>query len=190
MAHRYCLEFSKKGEARFMGHLELEVAFARMFRSAFIPIAFSERFHQRPRIQFEEALPLGWTSERERVWVECTQPYPSQALLARVKRECLPGIQILRAFPWVGKPRFAENKRFQVSGLHQIPMATRVHELFPPHLGVQVSAALDAKKVDWVISLAGKVGSTPSLKTVLKKVLGNSYRQDFSVNRLVVGGQV
>ena len=56
---RYCIEFSKSGPARFLGHLDLQALFERLLRRAGLPLSYTQGFHQRVKIQFEEALPLG-----------------------------------------------------------------------------------------------------------------------------------
>ncbi|MFQ5748158.1 MAG: TIGR03936 family radical SAM-associated protein, partial [Planctomycetota bacterium] len=103
-AFRYCVEFSKQGPARFLAHLDLQSAFERALRRARLPLAFSGGFHPHPHLVFEDALPLGWSSERERLWVDFRVPYPSRESAARLRRVLPPGLQLQRIFPWPGRP--------------------------------------------------------------------------------------
>jgi len=54
--------YSKKGNARFFGHLELGNIIARAIRRAGIRVKFSEGFHPKPKISFDDALPVGTES--------------------------------------------------------------------------------------------------------------------------------
>jgi len=62
---RYRMFFSKLQTMRFIGHLDLLRAWARAFRRAKIPIAYTQGFHPHPRMNLGAALPLGFTSECE-----------------------------------------------------------------------------------------------------------------------------
>ena len=57
--------YEKKGAARFFGHLELMSIFSRAIRRAGIAVKFSQGFHPKPKISFEDPLPLGMESRHE-----------------------------------------------------------------------------------------------------------------------------
>jgi len=57
--------FSKMGPTRYIGHLDLARTLERSLNRARIPLAYTQGFNQRPRLQLATALPLGFTSECE-----------------------------------------------------------------------------------------------------------------------------
>ena len=66
---RLCVSFSKKGQAKYFGHLEVVNIILRAFRRAGIPLKYSEGFHPKPKISFEDPLPIGLESEFERFFI-------------------------------------------------------------------------------------------------------------------------
>ncbi len=112
--HRVRVEFRKEGPARFLSHLDLQAAMERALRRARVPLAFSRGFHPRPRMVFEEALPLGWASERERCWVDLAEAWPTAELERRLRATLPAGLILLRAFPDPGRPRLPERRFFEV----------------------------------------------------------------------------
>lgn len=61
------LAYTKKGEARYIAHLDLTRVFDRALRRAEIPVAFSEGFNPHPKIAFGPPLPVGVEGEQEYV---------------------------------------------------------------------------------------------------------------------------
>ncbi|MGE5255382.1 MAG: TIGR03960 family B12-binding radical SAM protein [Hyphomicrobiales bacterium] len=59
------VSYAKTGPARFFGHLELVNVFLRALRRARIPVKFSEGFHPKPKVAFDNPLPTGYESEDE-----------------------------------------------------------------------------------------------------------------------------
>ncbi len=60
---RIRLRIGRKGEARFLSHLELQNAWIRAFCRAHMPVAQSQGFHAHPRISLSTASPVGEESE-------------------------------------------------------------------------------------------------------------------------------
>jgi radical SAM family uncharacterized protein/radical SAM-linked protein len=56
---RLQLTYSKEGAARYLGHLEFGNLVLRAFRRAGISVKYSEGFHPKPKISFQDPLPLG-----------------------------------------------------------------------------------------------------------------------------------
>ncbi len=56
------LSYSKRGQAKHFGHLEMVNIFVRAIRRAGIPVKYSEGFHPMPKIAFEDPLPIGMES--------------------------------------------------------------------------------------------------------------------------------
>ena len=91
---RLRLIFSKTGPTRFIGHLDLALTLERSLNRARIPVAYTQGFNPRPRMQMAAALPLGFTSECEMadIWLmETLEPEQvQQQLMAKIA----PGIVI------------------------------------------------------------------------------------------------
>jgi radical SAM family uncharacterized protein/radical SAM-linked protein len=87
--------YEKTGPARFFGHLELVNIFLRALRRAEIPVAYSEGFHPKPKVAFDNPLPTGMESEEERMSLAVAGDLQPEALAARLNAELPAG---LRAF--------------------------------------------------------------------------------------------
>ena len=59
------ISFSKRGQAKYFGHLEQVKIFLRAIQRAGIPVKFSAGFHPKPKISFEDPLPIGLESLNE-----------------------------------------------------------------------------------------------------------------------------
>lgn len=82
---RVRLRFSKVGMTRYISHLDLARALERALNRSRLPVSYSQGYNPRPRMQFANALPLGFTSEAELadVWLEEeTEPQQVRAQLA------------------------------------------------------------------------------------------------------------
>jgi radical SAM family uncharacterized protein/radical SAM-linked protein len=64
-AQRFRLTYSKQGDMRWLGHLDLMKLWERACRRAGLPLAFTGGYHPTPRIASACALPLGYTSRGE-----------------------------------------------------------------------------------------------------------------------------
>ena len=77
---------------RFTGHLDLMRAWERLLRRAHIPVAYSQGFNPRPRLNLAAALPLGYTSESEMIDAWLDEPLRPDELLNRLKAAAPPGL--------------------------------------------------------------------------------------------------
>jgi radical SAM-linked protein len=93
---RLRITFAKTGEMRYTGHLDLYRAWERTLRRAGLPLAYSQGFNPRPRIQIASALPLGFTSQHEvvDVWLETELVMPR--VKGNLQKAAPPGIRILQ----------------------------------------------------------------------------------------------
>ena len=57
--------YSKQGQAKYFGHLELANMFLRALRRAEMLVKYSEGFHPKPKISFDDPLPIGMESLNE-----------------------------------------------------------------------------------------------------------------------------
>jgi radical SAM family uncharacterized protein/radical SAM-linked protein len=61
-----CVFYSKQDQAKYFGHLEMVNIFLRALKRAGIPVKYSQGFHPKPKISFDDPLPIGIESEQER----------------------------------------------------------------------------------------------------------------------------
>jgi radical SAM-linked protein len=92
---RLRVTFAKTEAMRFTSHLDLHHTWERTFRRTGLPLAYSQGFNPRPRINLASALPLGFTSEGEVMdaWLE--QEYSLQEVQTRIEKALSPGLKII-----------------------------------------------------------------------------------------------
>jgi radical SAM family uncharacterized protein/radical SAM-linked protein len=71
---RYRAEYSRLGDGRFIGHLELLNLVFRALQRAKLPVLFSQGFNPTPKVSFSPALPVGVESEIEFFEVDLAEP--------------------------------------------------------------------------------------------------------------------
>ncbi len=86
--------YSKLGPARFFGHLELVNIFFRALRRAGIPLKYSEGFHPKPKVAFDNPLPTGMESEDERMIISVAEGVTPAALLSRLNAQLPEGLHV------------------------------------------------------------------------------------------------
>jgi radical SAM family uncharacterized protein/radical SAM-linked protein len=94
---RVRLKFTKKGEARFISHLELAHLFYRASKRADLPLRYSEGFHPMPRIIFAGALPVGVESLMEIVDIELEGRISPLEVMEKLNTMLPQGIKIIGA---------------------------------------------------------------------------------------------
>jgi radical SAM family uncharacterized protein/radical SAM-linked protein len=91
------IRFTKKGEMRFLSHLELAHLFYRASKRADLPLIHTEGFHPMPRIVFATALPVGLESLMETVDMELEGQMTPLEVKERLRPLLPQGIEILEA---------------------------------------------------------------------------------------------
>lgn len=71
---RLRMKIQKRGQQRFMSHLDWMRALQRALVRAELPVAYTQGFNPRPKVSFSPALPLFTESEGEWVDVDLTEP--------------------------------------------------------------------------------------------------------------------
>jgi radical SAM family uncharacterized protein/radical SAM-linked protein len=91
---RIQLSYAKTGNARFFGHLELVNIFLRAMRRAGIPLKYSEGFHPKPRVSFDNPLPVGMESEEERMILTVAKGAVPQTVMDGLNARLPEGLRI------------------------------------------------------------------------------------------------
>ncbi|MCB8985371.1 MAG: DUF2344 domain-containing protein [Ardenticatenaceae bacterium] len=91
---RLRLTFSKEGPTRFIGHLDLARTLERSLNRAQIPMAYSQGFNPRPRMQMATALPLGYTSACELADIWLKEAMDPEVARQQMMVRMAPGIDV------------------------------------------------------------------------------------------------
>ncbi|MBP7999638.1 MAG: TIGR03936 family radical SAM-associated protein [Chloroflexi bacterium] len=86
------MRFSKIGPTRFIGHLDLARTLERSLNRARIPMAYTQGFNKRMRLQLAAALPLGFTSDCELVDFFLQEQMPLNEARTRLEAKLAPGL--------------------------------------------------------------------------------------------------
>ncbi len=97
-ARRIRFTFEKRGEMRFLGHLEMMHAFERAARRSRIPLAFSRGFSPKPRLQFALSLPLGVEALSEWGDLDLLSSVPPQEAADRLNASLPRGLRVTGAW--------------------------------------------------------------------------------------------
>lgn len=87
--------YSKMEQAKYFGHLEMMNIFVRAIRRAGIPVRFSEGFHPKPKISFDDPLPIGMESRKEAFYIEVSDEIKPQAIPGRLNDHLPEGLVVL-----------------------------------------------------------------------------------------------
>jgi len=93
---RIRITFSKQGALRYTGNLDLQHLWERAARRAELPLAYSQGFHQQPKINLAAALPLGFSSRCEVMDMKLETNISVDDLPARLQSTLPPDIQVLK----------------------------------------------------------------------------------------------
>jgi radical SAM-linked protein len=96
---RFRISYWKGPAMRYTGHLDLQRTWERTFRRAGLPLAYTQGYNPRPRLQLSPALPLGCTSECELIDIWLETPLAPDEILTRLKDSAPPGISLSDAQP-------------------------------------------------------------------------------------------
>lgn len=92
---RVRIRFRKIDDLRFISHLDLVRTMERMFRRAGWPLGMSEGFHPKPRMSYPLALAVGLAGTDEVMEVELNEERSIDGLLASLREQAPPGLEIV-----------------------------------------------------------------------------------------------
>jgi radical SAM-linked protein len=87
--------YSKLDEARYFGHLEMVNIFQRALKRAGIAVRFSEGFHPKPKISFDDPLPVGIESQQERFVITVPDTICPRDVKAALNAQLPAGLKII-----------------------------------------------------------------------------------------------
>lgn len=134
--HRLRLVFAKKSPIKYISHLDLSLSWERALRRARIPLAYSQGFNPRPKMQFASGLPLGTTGTAEIVDIFVTGAVDPADALAHVRAALPVGIELhsvqevpLKSPTLQHLLRQAEYRVLVETELSTEELSSRIHEL-------------------------------------------------------------
>ena len=92
--YRLRLTFAKKKQIKYISHLDLVLTWERALRRAQIPLAYSQGFNPRPKIQIASSLPLGTIGLAEIMDIIVTRPLNLTESLERVQVALPAGLEL------------------------------------------------------------------------------------------------
>jgi radical SAM family uncharacterized protein/radical SAM-linked protein len=87
--------YSKLEQAKYFGHLELVNIFLRALKRAKIPVKYSQGFHPKPKISFDDPLPIGIESQQERFILAVADHVKPQTVVRSLNSHLPEGLCIL-----------------------------------------------------------------------------------------------
>ena len=90
----YKLAYSKTGQAKYFGHLEMGKIFFRAIRRAQIPVKHSEGFHPKPKVSFGDTLPVGIESLSECMYISIASDIDRQSIVEELNKQLPAGLFI------------------------------------------------------------------------------------------------
>ncbi len=96
---KYRLTFTKEYPVKYVGHMDVVTTWTRAFRRAGIPLAYSQGFNPRAKIQVAGSLPVGTMGSAELMDITLTEPVAPDDILARVSATLPRGYRLLAVEP-------------------------------------------------------------------------------------------
>ena len=96
---KLCVYYSKQDQAKYFGHLELVNIFLRALMRAKIPVKYSQGFHPKPKISFDDPLPVGIESRHERFVVSVPDTLRPETVVQGLNDQLPEGLRVLSCQP-------------------------------------------------------------------------------------------
>ncbi|HHP7233444.1 MAG TPA: TIGR03960 family B12-binding radical SAM protein [Desulfobacterales bacterium] len=89
------IRFHKTGKARFFGHLEMVNLFQRALRRSNIALKHTQGYHPKPKMAFQDALPLGMESLAETALLTLSTDVADAEVIRRLNRQLPDGLRVV-----------------------------------------------------------------------------------------------
>lgn len=111
------IRFSKQGQMKFIGHLDMVRYFQKVMRRADVDVAYSEGFSPHQKMSFAAPLSVGVISTGEYFDLEVNSTDSSEEMLKRINEQNVEGVEVLS---YKLLPEDAKNAMSVVSGADYI----------------------------------------------------------------------
>ena len=102
--------YSKQGQAKYFGHLELVNIFLRALRRAGISVKFTEGFHPMPKVSFDDPLPIGMESLNESLYLIVCGSVKPDAVITALNNHLPEGLLVKDCQIFHSKPAIQQQK--------------------------------------------------------------------------------
>lgn len=92
--HRYAIKFTKKGDIRYISHLDLLRLFKRTFKRLNVKLLYSQGFNPHPKMGFAQPLSLGYESNGEILEIETVNKLDSEELIEMINKIMPEGLKV------------------------------------------------------------------------------------------------
>jgi len=109
--------YAKLDQAKYFGHLELVNIFLRALKRARIPLKYSQGFHPKPKIAFDDPLPIGIESHREHFTLAVADFVKPDIIVQKLNTHLPEGLHIhdCRLAPLKSRIRASKSSVYQIS---------------------------------------------------------------------------
>jgi radical SAM family uncharacterized protein/radical SAM-linked protein len=109
--------YAKQGRAKYFGHLEMVNIFLRALRRAKIPVKYSQGFHPKPKISFDDPLPIGIESHQEHFVLAVADHVKPNTVLDGLNAQLPEGLRIYdcRLAPLKSRAQPAKSSVYQIA---------------------------------------------------------------------------
>ena len=181
---RLRLTFAKKRAIKYIAHLDLALAWERALRRAQMPLAYSQGFNPRPKMQFASGLPLGTTGSAEILDIVLNEPVDPAAVLEQIRLKLPMGIGLNAVEEVPEKAPTLQNLLRQAD--YRVTVETDVPEL---ELSQRITGMLAAEEIMQERRRKGRV-ETYNLRPWLHQLAIESVeKQDVVLLMRVTAGQ-
>ena len=146
---RLRITFEKTQAMRFTGHLDLHRTLERTIRRAKLPLAYSQGFNPKPKINLAAALPLGCTGEGELGDIWFADDRPINFIIERLQKASPPGIKV---------------RKGEIINLKE-----------PKLPNIVISSVYVIKLVRPVENISDQINSIENRKTIIRERRGKEY---------------
>jgi radical SAM-linked protein len=131
---RIQVTYSKTNHMRYTGHLDVQRTWERTLRRARLPLAYSQGFNKRPKINLAAALPLGFTSSCEIIEFWLNENMDISEIKSNLQEAIPPGIEINKIAeidPSTTKiPNLVKSAEYNIEFLDPVPdLVDRIAEI-------------------------------------------------------------
>lgn len=139
---RIRIKFCIVGALKYISHLDLLRTMERAIRRSALPIAYTEGFRPRAKLQFASALPVGVESYGELMDLELEEDFSAEEVLARLTSQLPPQLAPQKAMV---VPSGESALMSQVEGASYLVQVEPVADL-----SARVAAWLSQKTIPWI----------------------------------------
>ncbi len=111
--YRYRLTFTKGRPVKYVAYLDTVIAWTRAFRRAGIPLAYTQGFNPKARIQMASSLPLGYTSVAEIMDIYLKKEMSADEIVHAVNQTLPAGFHLVEGEPVERKSPTLQSKLTQ-----------------------------------------------------------------------------